>query len=83
MSVVTTVFPSGTSHKLGLTFKFNSQFQEFSRRKVGDLKKKIQSEMEVAPCSKLFVLLSLLPPLTPIKLIKQPRSKNAIMPAIK
>ena len=44
---------------------------------------KIQSEMEVAPCSKLFVLLSLLPPLTPIKLIKQPRSKNAIMPAIK
>ena len=40
MNVVTTVLPSGTSHKLELTFKFNSQFQEFSRRKVGDLKKK-------------------------------------------
>ena len=40
MSVVTTVFPSGTSHKLGLTFKFNSQFQDFSRTKVGDLKKR-------------------------------------------
>ena len=40
MNVVTNVHPSGTSHKLELTFKFNSQFQEFSRRKVGDLKKK-------------------------------------------
>ena len=40
MNVVTTVLPSGTSHKLELTFKFNSQFQEFSRRKVGDLKKR-------------------------------------------